>query len=137
MSQCFDVQSIEISANHDLAFDYIADRYNLPAWAYAFSEVSDNGARLRTPTGEVDIQLDVQANKINGVIDWIMTFPDGTAGKACSRVIPLDGSSCIYSFTLLPPQVPLEELEGTLDAQSKILSEELNKLKGLVDNIAT
>lgn len=137
MSQCFDVQSIELSVSHNLAFNYIADRFNLPEWAYAFTSVTETGALLKTPTGEVDIQLDVQVNKVNGVIDWIMTFPDGTSGKACSRVVPLDASSCIYSFTLLPPEVPLEELEGKLHAQSEILRKELNKLKGLIEGTGT
>ena len=135
MPQNFDVQSIELGAGSELAFSYIADRYNLPAWAYAFSDVTDEGARLRTPAGEVDIKLDVHAYDSNGVIVWVLTFPDGAVGRACSRVIPLKSSSCIYSFTLFPPPVPLEELEGQLEAQSKILKDELSKLKSIIDEM--
>lgn len=128
----FDIQSIQLPVGHNEAFDYIANRHNLPAWANAFATVSATGALLRTPMGEVDITLDVESDKANGVVDWIMKFPDGNVGKACSRVVSVDENNSIYSFTLFAPPVPLEQLEGALNAQSKILAGELVALKGIL-----
>ena len=41
--------------------------------------------------------------------------------------------TCIYSFVLHAPPVPLERLEGALDAQRIALREELAELKGLLE----
>lgn len=128
----YDIQSIELPVNYHVAYDYIANPHNLPEWANAFASVTGNKAVLRTPNGEVPIQLDVQANNKLGVVDWIMTFPDGSVGKACSRLTSMGEDSCIYAFTLFAPPVPLEQLEGALAEQSKILASELVKLKGIV-----
>ncbi len=38
-----------------------------------------------------------------------------------------------FSFTLTPPPVPLEELEGALEQQTVILEKELEKLKGILE----
>ncbi len=125
----YDVQTVTLPVNHEVAFDYIADRYNLPTWTYAFADVTEDGALMRTPAGEVGIQLEVKADSDSGVIDWLMKFPDGTTGKACSRVVAIDAETCVYSFTLLPPEVPLKDLEGTLRKQSRILRDELDSLR--------
>jgi len=105
----------------------------LPSWTSAFAEVSAKNAVMKTPAGEVDIQLGVEAEKQSGIIDWILKFPDGSKAKACSRVISIDDENCVYSFTLLAPPVPLSELEGTLSEQSKILAEELIALQGILE----
>lgn len=131
----YDVQSVTLPVNQKVAFDYIADRYNLPVWTYAFAEVTEDGALMRTPKGEVRIQLEVTAERGSGVIDWLMQFPDGTSGKACSRLVGIDDNTCVYSFTLLPPEVPLSDLEGTLSKQSKILRDELDSLRNTIRNV--
>ena len=77
----FDVQSIEIDANYNEVFDFVAKPENLPLWTKAFSRITENGV------------------------------------------------NSIYSFVLLAPPVPLEQLEGTLSIQKKLLAEELIKLK--------
>ena len=89
---------------------------------------------MRTPNGEVEINLDVRASSKSGTIDWYMTFPDGSTAVAYSRVIELNHDSCVYSFILTPPPVPLEQLEGALEMQSKTLTEELAKLKGILEH---
>jgi hypothetical protein len=39
----------------------------------------------------------------------------------------------VYTFVLLPPPVPLEQLEGALEQQSHTLKEELARLKTLLE----
>ena len=128
------IQTIELGVTRDAAFAYIANPATLPLWANAFAAVEGHRARLRTPAGELDITLHVDAVPNAGTVDWRMIFPDGSTGLAHSRVIALDDARSIYSFVLTPPPVPLEQLEGALDAQDGILHEELKKLKHLLEN---
>ena len=129
----FDVQGIELRLPAAAVFDYVADPRRLPEWTSAFSQVNEGRAQLRTPQGEVEIALAVHARAEAGTIDWEMTFPDGSKGMAYSRVLALDAKSCVYSFVLTLPPVPLEQLEGALDAQSKTLVEELRRLQGILE----
>jgi len=124
----FDVQTIEINAAFDRVFDYIADAQKLPEWTNAFKSVFDGRAVMATPNGTVEIKLAVQATRKQGTIDWVMTFPEGSVSTAYSRVVAVDNKRSLYSFIMLPPPVPLEQLEGTIEAQSHILREELARL---------
>lgn len=128
----FDVQSIEISVAQAQAFAFIANPANLPRWTNAFATVSGGAATLRTPNGEVKITLAVRASQEFGTIDWFMTFPDSTLATAFSRLVATADDRCVYSFVLTPPPVPLAQLEGALDAQSKTLAEELVRLKSIL-----
>ncbi|MEQ1597233.1 MAG: SRPBCC family protein [Casimicrobium sp.] len=130
----FDVQGIEIRAAYERAFSYIADPMHLPKWTNAFATVSNGRAMLRTPQGELEIGLVVQSSPEHGTVDWLMTFPDGSVATAFSRVMRLDAQYCVYTFVLTPPPVPLEQLEGALQAQSKTLAEELHHLKQILEN---
>lgn len=130
----FDVQAISLNVSQQQAFTFIADAMRLPEWAQAFSSVAGKRALMRTPNGEVEINLDVRASSETGTIDWYMIFPDGSTAVAYSRVIELNHDSCVYSFILTPPPVPLEQLEGALEMQSKTLTEELAKLKGILEH---
>ena len=49
-------------------------------------------------------------------------------------VVQIDRDRCIFSFVLTPPPVPLEQLEGALEAQSRTLAEELKKLKEILEH---
>lgn len=129
----FDVQAIDLSVPRAKAFDFIADPARLPSWTSAFASVAAGKAVMRTPKGELTIDLEVQASAEHGTVDWRMTFPDESVATAFSRLVDLDRNRCIMSFVLTPPPVPLEQLEGTLEAQSKTLTEELAKLKGLLE----
>lgn len=130
----FDVQGIEIRTAYERAFSYIADPTQLPKWANAFATVANGRAMLRTPQGELEIGLLVQSSAEHGTVDWLMTFPDGSVATAFSRVMKLDAQYCVYTFVLTPPPVPLEQLEGALQAQSKTLAEELHNLKRILEN---
>ena len=132
----FDVQTIELKVASAQAFAYIADPARLPEWTSAFTRVRDGRALLRTPKGQVEIALGVAARADAGTVDWRMTFPDGSVANAYSRLVPVAGDRCIYSFVLTPPPVPLAELEGALEAQSRILSEELGRLRHLLERRA-
>jgi len=90
-------------------------------------------AVMRTPSGEVPVTLETHADEHRGTVDTRMIFPDGSDGWAYSRVVPLGADRCLYEFVLTPPPVPLEELEGTLAEQSKILAEELRSLKRILE----
>jgi len=95
--------------------------------------VANGRAVMRTPTGEIEIDLEVQSSEEQGTIDWLMTFPDGSIATAFSRVVKLDSKSCIFAFVLTPPPVPLEQLEGALEAQSRTLAGELQDLKRILE----
>ena len=128
------VKSIELAVPFAQAHGFISDPLNLPKWANAFTQVTPDGkAILATPQGEVPIALKTVINTDDGIVDWFMTFPDGSVGKANSRVVPLAPDSCVYSFILSPPPLPLEELEGALAAQQEILEGELKELKVLLE----
>jgi hypothetical protein len=91
---------------------------------------------MRTPNGEVGVHLEVHASAESGTVDWHMQFPNGSVAHAHSRVVATGSDRCIYVFLLTPPPVPLEELEGTLDAQSRTLTDELRRLKELLEHDA-
>ena len=130
----FDVKNVALAVPFDTAFDYIADMTRLPEWTHAFVEVSKDGkALMRTPEGEVGVQLEDTLNRNDGVIDTKMTFPDGSVATAYSRLIALGEDSCVYSFVLTPPPVALEELEGALSEQAEILEQELQTLKAKLE----
>jgi hypothetical protein len=120
----FDVQSIELDAPFADAFVYLANPATLPEWTHAFRAADNRQATLVTPHGAVHVGLVVDASETHGTIDWTMTFPNGAIAKASSRLIPHGGKS-IYTFVLEAPPLPLEELEGALEAQSRILADEL------------
>src|SRR5262249_49942095 len=124
----FDVQTIEINAPFDRVFGYIADARKLPEWTNAFKSVSNGRAVMETPNGSVEIKLEVHAARSQGTVDWIMTFTEGSVARAYSRVVAADKERSLYSFILMVPPVPLEQLEGALEAQSPILREELRRL---------
>lgn len=130
----FDVQGIDLNVPRDRALAFIADPAQLPRWTSAFASVTPGRAIMRTPQGEVSIDLEVQVSPEHGTVDWRMGFPDGSAAHAFSRIVEIGRGRCVFSFVLPPPPVPLEQLEGTLDVQSRTLAEELGKLKAILEN---
>ena len=123
----FDVQSIELDVPVVDAFRYVANPMTLPEWTHAFKTADDRHATMSTPQGIVQVDLRVDASEVHGTIDWTMTFPNGAVAKAHSRVTPHLGKS-IYTFVLEAPPAPLEELEGALAEQSRVLADELATL---------
>jgi hypothetical protein len=130
----FDVQSIALGVPRRTAFAFIGDPAQLPRWTNAFVSSNDGRAVMRTPNGELTIDLSVRAAPNEGTVDWQMTFPDRSVASAFSRLVELDRDSCVFTFVLTPPPVPLEQLEGALDAQSRTLAEELKKLKDILEH---
>ncbi|ARU59288.1 hypothetical protein OLMES_5308 [Oleiphilus messinensis] len=131
-----DVQSIDLNVPAAQAYAYIAESENLPHWTHAFASVSGKNAVMKTPGGEVPIELRTEASREQGTVDWFMVFPDGSVASAYSRVVNLTADQSVFSFTLLPPPVPLEQLEGTLQQQSEILASELTLLKHCLEGEA-
>ncbi|MCI0407198.1 MAG: SRPBCC family protein [Acidobacteria bacterium] len=129
----FDVQGIELNVPRSTAFAFIADEAQLPKWTSAFASVADGRAVMRTPGGEIRIDLGVHASAEQGTVDWRMRFPDGSVATAFSRVVEIDREHCVFTFVLTPPPVPLQQLEGALEAQSQTLSKELQKLKRILE----
>jgi len=130
----YDLQGIDLNVSKSKAFTFIADPNNLPEWTNAFASINEDKAVMQTHEGEVEIELEVQASDEHGSVDWRMIFPDQSVATAFSRIVEADKDHCIYSFILMPPPVPLEQIEGALEAQSKILEKELRKLKELLEN---
>ena len=113
----FDVQGVEIVATRATVFEFLRKPGNLPQWAHAFVSAEQGRARLETPTGAVEVGLDVSADAETGTVDWRLTFPDGSVGVAQSRVTETTRGTCFYSFVLHAPPVALEHVEGALEAQ--------------------
>lgn len=132
----FDVQAIGIDRLFRDTFDYVANPGTLPDWTHAFRQVEHGRAELRTPGGAVTINLEVDADPNVGTVDWIMTFPDGSVGRAHARVVKNTDDSSILTFVLLAPPVPQERIEGTLDQQRAILRDELQRLKQILESHA-
>ena len=129
----FDVQSIGIEAARDRVFEFVAEPSNLPKWANAFKSADKHSARLQTPQGTATIALGTDASRDAGTVDWTMTFPDGSVATAYTRVTPDGENRAVFSFVLMAPPVPLEAVEGALNAQRKILAEELVRLKTILE----
>ncbi|MGH9463442.1 MAG: SRPBCC family protein [Vicinamibacteria bacterium] len=129
------VQSIELEVSPEKAFRLLADSKQLPRWTNAFARVENGVAVLRTPRGEVEIELRVHASPAQGTVDWEMRFPDGTVEWAYSRLVSARQGRSVFSFVLLPPAALLENLEGMLEAQTAILTEELRRLKRLLEDV--
>ena len=128
----FEVQATELNVPADQAYRYIADPKNLPEWTNAFKKVWDGRAVMETPDGSVEIGLEVDTASKHATIDWIMTSPNGNVARAYSRVVSAGDQSCVYSFILLAPPVPLEKLEGALEQQSQTLREEMTRLRSIL-----
>ena len=129
----FDVQGVEILASPDRVFDFVRNPRNLPRWAHAFRSADDAEAQLETPAGAVTIKLQTSTEPAARTVDWRIEFPDGSVGLAHSRVTGTMRGTSIYSFVLHAPPVPLEALEGALEAQRKMLATELATLKSLLE----
>ncbi|MBT8155105.1 SRPBCC family protein [Epibacterium ulvae] len=129
----FDVQSIGINKSAAEVYEFLAQPQNLTKWTNAFERADAETADLVTPNGAVPIKLNTVANTAAGSVDWYMTFPDGSVGTAFSRVTPDGDDKSIYSFVLMAPPVPLEALEGALQAQMGILAQELVELKTMME----
>jgi hypothetical protein len=133
--QMFDVQGIEIAAPSTAVFEFVRQPSNLPRWTHAFEAADDSRARLQTPHGVQEIGLTTIAEPAAGTVDWRLLFSDGSVALAQSRVTETTRGSCIYSFVLHAPPVPLERLEGALEAQKRTLRTELAALKQLVEAV--
>jgi hypothetical protein len=130
----FDVQGIELDVTQGRALAFIADPAQLTKWTNAFASVTPGRAEMRTPMGNVVVDLEVEASPQHGTVDWRMTFPDRSVATAFSRIVEISRNRCIFTFVLTPPPVPLEQLEGTLESQSRTLAEELRKLKDILED---
>ena len=126
------VESIRLKAPARKTFSYIANPANLPEWTSAFKSVKNGRAVMATPLGAVEVELRVMSSEAHGTIDWQMTFPDRTVARAYSRVLPEANGHSVFSFVLLAPPVPLEQLEGALDQQAQTLREELTRLSSIL-----
>ena len=102
-----------------------------------FKRVTGGRALMQTPAGSCEIGLHLEAARPQGTIDWIMTFPDGTVERAYSRLADLGDGSCAYTFVLTPPKAPMEQLEGTLEVQTKTLAQELAHLRRVLEARST
>src|SRR5256885_828962 len=130
----FRIESVQVNADFDKIFAYVAAPENLPKWTHAFKSAGNGKAVMATPAGTVEVGLKVNSSRAEGTIDWQMKFPDGNEALAYSRLVPESREACVYSFVLLGPPVPLAQLEGTLDQQAGILRQELKRLKQMLED---
>src|SRR6266568_4146017 len=118
----FDVQTIDIGAPFDHVFRYVADPATLPEWTHAFRAVSDGRATLLTGRGSVDIGLEVRASREAGTVDWIMTFPDGSIGKAFSRLVGIGAGRTLYGLALRMLWHPEDARDATQEILIRIVT---------------
>ena len=128
----FDVQGIELDVPFQAAFDFLADPNQWPRWTNAFASVAGNSAVMRTADGEVAVTFQCVANRDLGHIDTTIQFPDGSSVTAWTRLVG-DAGGCCYSFILPAPPAALEQLEGGLEQQSRILAAELRAAKTILE----
>ena len=128
----FDVQGVELNVPYSIAFDFLADPAQWPRWTNAFASVSGNTALMRTPHGETEVTFECVASRESGLIDTKIEFPDGSSVTAWTRLIG-DEEACCYSFVLPAPPPALEDLEGGLEEQSRILAQELRAAKEILE----
>jgi hypothetical protein len=129
----FDVQSIELAVPVIEAFRFIADPANLPRWAKALQWTRGGRVVITTPSRTIAANLEVRASEAHGTIDWYIRLPSGDVARTCSRLVEGTNGNAIYTFVLLAPPVPLEQLEEVLKARSAILREHLQALSRLLD----
>ncbi|TAL49378.1 SRPBCC family protein [Patescibacteria group bacterium] len=127
----YDVQSVFINAGFEKVFNYIADPANLPKWTRAFSYADSKKAVLSTPNGKLEVGLEIKISKELGVVDWHMTMSDGSIASAYSRITH-NGKASVYTFVLMAPPGPIEQVEGTLKQQMELLREELQNLQKIL-----
>jgi len=93
-------------------------RAGLEAWNAgdmdALRETYDPGTIFRTPEG------------------WPEPGPY-VGREAVMRQLEQLRETCVYSFVLFAPPVPLAQLEGVLDDQVEILQEELKSLRQILE----
>ena len=130
----FDIQGIEIRASRDRVFEFLRNPRNLPRWTRAFKSADDERAQLHTPSGVVNVRLHTSVETRSGAVDWRLEFPDGSVGLAQSRVTETSRGTCVYSFVLHAPPAPLEQVEGSLEAQRVTLRTELLTFKSLMES---
>lgn len=129
------IESIRLKVPARKAFSYVANPANLSKWTSAFKSVKNGQAVMATPLGSVEVELRVMASEAQGTVDWQMTFPDRTVACAYSRVVPEANGHSVFSFVLLAPPVPLEQLEGALNQQAQTLREELTRLSSILGKV--
>ena len=129
----YNVQGVELEVSFAAAFDFLADPGQWPRWTNAFASVSGDTAVMRTPEGELEVTFQCDASRETGNIDTTLCFPDGTSLTCFTRLVGND-DRCFYTFVLPAPPAALEELEGGLSEQSKILADELQRAKGILEN---
>jgi polyketide cyclase/dehydrase/lipid transport protein len=128
----YDVQNVSIKAPFEKVFEYIANPSNLPKWSKAFSYADKKKAVLETPNGKLEVGLEIKSSKEFGIIDWYMTMPDGNVATAYSRITPNGKSTVVYTFVLMAPPGPIEQVEGTLRQQMELLREEHQNLQKIL-----
>ena len=126
----FVLEAISIDRPFADVFKILADRYRLPDWTKAFSNITPEGADFDTPAGIVPIKLIVQSDALSGVVDTVMTFPDGNTWKAYSRAISETPTRTNVQFFFAPP-FPPEALGELLPKLTATIKEELVLLKSL------
>ena len=124
----FTNNSTTLSVSFQRAFDYISRRDTLPEWTNAFPVVKDRKATLRTPKGDVEVELDVDASRESGTIDWRWRLPDGSLGTAYSRLSALNDDATAYVFIL--PISP--EQQDMREAMRTTIDDELKRLKSIL-----
>lgn len=128
MTQSFVLEGISIDRPAADVFKFVSDRHTLPLWTNAFKKVTPTGADYETQGGIVPIGLDVVSQPETGMVDWIMTFPDGNVARAFGRVVAEDAARANVQFFFAPP-LPAEVRVEMIPKLSATIREEFAVLK--------
>jgi len=102
-----------LNATRDEVFDYLADVEKLPEWATEFArelKVVDGRHKVVNGLGEFFVEL--CADRDTGVIDMHAGPSEEALALFPTRVVPIDGTACAFTFTMFQaPGQPDEQFD--------------------------
>jgi hypothetical protein len=116
-----------LDAPRDVVFDYLSQVENLPGWATDFArELKYEDGQAKVVNGLGEFYFSIEADPDTGVIDMYAGPSKDELGLFPTRVVPLPGGRCAYSFTMFKaPGMPDELFES----QYESLRRELDNIR--------
>lgn len=131
-SMTFPVKNINISINasKDCVYEFASNPENFPKWLAFVKSVSKKSGNVWTAQSSLgQIEFDLVPENEFGVIDQVVTLPDGTKVRNNLRVIDNnEGSEVIFNLFKMPRKTDAE-----FEEDSKAVEADLRKLKEVME----
>lgn len=122
--------SISINSPNEKVYQYVSNAENFPEWLAFVKKInkkSDTVWNVESDLGNIEIQLCTK-NEF-GIVDHIVTLPDGSKIKNILRVIEnSEGSEVIFTLFHLP-----EKTEKEFNNDADLVRADLKTLKILLE----